>query len=224
MRSDAAQNRQALVDAALRLFDERGLAPTLDDVARAAGVGVGTAYRHFSDKTELAFAALESSLESMLQAAEASASMADGWAGLAEFFRATVEPQATQQVLRDVLATDPESAPMLEVHRRIGDSLSTLLAKAKKQGSIRQDVTVSDLAVLATLLGEVVRLFGPVAPDSWRRFLPLLLDGLRPGETTSLTAGPLTKEEFVAGMAAQARAADARRPGPKRRSARQPAS
>ncbi|GAA1671927.1 TetR/AcrR family transcriptional regulator [Kribbella yunnanensis] len=224
MRSDAAQNRQALVDAALRLFNERGLAPTLDDVARAAGVGVGTAYRHFSDKTELAFAALESSLESMLQAAEAAALVPDGWAGLAKFFEATVEPQATQQVLRDILATDPESTPMLEVHRRIGDSLNTLLAKAKKQGSIRDDVVVSDLAVLATLLGEVVRLFGPVAPDAWRRFLPLLLDGLRPGATTALPVGPLTKEDFVAGMAAQARAADARRPGPKRRSAKQPAS
>ncbi len=224
MRSDAAQNRQALVDAALRLFNERGLAPTLDDVARAAGVGVGTAYRHFSDKTELAFAALEASLESMLQAAEAAALVPDGWSGLAEFFEVTIEPQATQQVLRDVLATDPESAPMLEVHRRIGDSLSTLLSKAKEQGSVRQDVVVSDLAVLATLLGEVVRLFGPVAPDIWRRFLPLLLDGLRPGATTVLSAGPLSKEDFIAGMAAQARAADARRPGPKRRAAKQPAS
>jgi AcrR family transcriptional regulator len=223
VRSDAAQNRQALVDAALRLFNERGLAPTLDDVARAAGVGVGTAYRHFSDKTELAFAALEASLESMLQAAEAAALVPDGWTGLAEFFEATIEPQATQQVLRDVLTTDPESAPMLEVHRRIGDSLSTLLAKAKEQGSVRQDVVVSDLAVLTTLLGEVVRLFGPVAPEIWRRFLPLLLDGLRPGATTALSTGPLSKEDFIAGMAAQARAAAARRPGPKRRS-KQPAS
>ena len=201
MRRDAARNRQALIDAALEVFDERGLAPTLDDVARAAGVGVATAYRHFSNKTELAFAALEVSVESMLQAAERAATASDGWTGLAEFFDATVRPQAAQQALRDLLATDPSSPIMAQVHQRIEDCLRTLLHRAQEQGSVRRDVTVSDVAVLATLLGEAVRLFGSVAPDSWQRFSPLLLDGLRPGATTPMATPPLSKEQFVAGIA-----------------------
>jgi hypothetical protein len=73
------------------------------------------------------------------------------------------------------------------------------------------DVTVSDVAVLATLLGEAVRLFGPVAPDSWRRFAPLLLDGLRPDATTQMVTAPLSKEQFISGIAHQARSAALRR-------------
>ncbi|MEU7798946.1 TetR family transcriptional regulator [Micromonospora arborensis] len=207
MRRDAAQNRQALLDAALEIFSERGLAPTLDDVARAAGVGVATAYRHFANKTDLAFAALEASVDSMLLAAERAAGMSDGWVGLVEFFDVTVRPQATQQALREMLSTDPESPPMVEVHRRVGECLSTILERAQQQGAVRADVVVSDLAVLATLLGEAVRLFGAVAPDSWERFASLLLDGLRPGATTTLVAEPLTREQFIAGIASQARAA-----------------
>lgn len=211
MRRDAARNRQALIDAALEVFNEHGLAPTLDDVARAAGVGVATAYRHFSNKTELAFAALEVSVESMLQAAERAARAPDGWAGLAEFFDATVRPQASQQALRDLLATDPAAPPMAQVHERIEDCLRTLLDRAQEQGSVRRDVTVSDVAVLATLLGEAVRLFGSVAPDSWERFAPLLLDGLRPGVTTPMATAPLSKEQFVAGIAHHSRIAALRR-------------
>lgn len=211
MRRDAARNRQALIDAALEVFNERGLAPTLDDVARAAGVGVATAYRHFSNKTELAYAALETSVESMLQAAERAATTTDGWTGLAEFFDATVRPQASQQALRDLLATDPEAPPMAQVHQRIEDCLRTLLERAQEQGSVRRDVTVSDVAVLATLLGEAVRLFGPVAPDSWERFAPLLLDGLRAGTTTPMGTAPLSKEQFISGIAHQTRIAALRR-------------
>ncbi|MFI6080810.1 TetR/AcrR family transcriptional regulator [Streptomyces sp. NPDC051217] len=207
MRSDAARNRQALIDAALKLFNEHALTPTLDDVAREAGVGVATAYRQFANKTELAFVALEASVESMLQAAERAAEVEDGWAGLTEFFEVTIRPQAAQQALRAVLATDPESPPMAEVHRRVEDCLDTLLEKARRQGTVRQDVVVSDLAVVATLLGESVRLFGSVVPDSWQRFMPLLLDGLRPGATTPMAADPLTKKQFIAGIAHQARGA-----------------
>ena len=207
MRSDAAANRQALVDAAVELFNQRGLTPTLDDVARAAGVSVATAYRHFSNKTELAFAALETSLESMVQAAEHAATAPDGWSGLVEFFDATIRPQAGQQALRALLATDPSSPPMVEVHRRIGASLAVLLQRAQQQGTVRDDVVVSDLAVLSTLLGEVVRIFATPAPESWKRVMPLLLDGLRPGVTTPMVVPPLSLEQFIAGIASQTRPA-----------------
>ncbi|MGI5186689.1 TetR/AcrR family transcriptional regulator [Promicromonospora sp. CA-289599] len=216
MRSDAARNRAALIEAALRLFNEHGLAPTLDDVAQAAGVGVATAYRHFPNKTELAFAALEASVQEMLRAAEAAASAPDGWSGLVEFFEVTIQAQAGQHALRDALTTDPESASMLEVYRRVGASMTVLLARAQRQGTVREDVVSSDIAVLVTLLGEVVRRFGPVAPDIWKRFMPLLLDGLRPGATTAVSVAPLSKEDFLGAMARQARAAEARRGGPRR--------
>ncbi|GIF69747.1 TetR family transcriptional regulator [Asanoa ishikariensis] len=207
MRRDAAANRQALIDAAVELFNERGLAPTLDDIARAAGVSVATAYRHFSNKTELAFAVLNTSMESMVEAAERAATAPDGWSGLVEFFEATIRKQAGQQALRDLLATDPSSPPMVEVHRRIGASMATLLERAQRQGTVRDDVVVADLAVLGTLLGEAVRIFATPAPESWKRVMPLLLDGLRPGVTTPMGAPPLSMEQFIAGIASQTRPA-----------------
>ena len=129
MRRDAARNREALIEAALGLFNERGLAPTLDDVAQAAGVGVATAYRHFPNKTELTFVALGAPVQEILRAAERAASAPDGWSGLVEFLEVTIHAQASQHALRDALTTDPESAPMLEVYRRIGAGMNVLLAR-----------------------------------------------------------------------------------------------
>ena len=87
LRADAARNRQALVDAALRLFASRGLSVTLDDIAAEAGVNVATAYRHFANKHELAADYIRQQFETALVIAEESAALEDPWQGLTEFFR-----------------------------------------------------------------------------------------------------------------------------------------
>jgi len=197
-RKDATRNREALIAAGRELFDAGGLAPTLDDVARRAGVGVGTAYRHFANKYELAQAVLADSVGDMVTAAELAATREDGWTGLAEFFDAVLRPQASKRALREILRGAPDVAPWEEVHNRIETCIDTLLGRARHQGSIRPEVTATDIGVLCSLMGTLIDTFGGSDPQLWRRFLPIVLDGLRAGAPTPLPGEALGREQFLA--------------------------
>jgi AcrR family transcriptional regulator len=85
LRRDAERNRQRILAAAGELFAERGLSVTLDDIARHAGVGVGTVYRRFPDKNELIDALFEDRLKALCAAAEAALASDDPWDGLVLF-------------------------------------------------------------------------------------------------------------------------------------------
>src|SRR3954464_12088586 len=85
LRKDAARNRALLVQAGREVFAERGLEASLDDVARPAGLGVGTAYRHFANKFELARAIFTEAIEEIVDTARAAAAMDDAWAGIVAF-------------------------------------------------------------------------------------------------------------------------------------------
>src|SRR3954451_15728355 len=85
MRKDAARNRALLVQAGREVFAERGLDASLDDVAQRAGLGVGTAYRHFANKHELAQAIFTEAIDELIAEAKAAAAMPDAWAGIVRF-------------------------------------------------------------------------------------------------------------------------------------------
>lgn len=110
LRKDAARNRALLVQAGREVFAERGLEASLDDVARHAGLGVGTAYRHFANKYELAQAIFTEAIETIIAKAEEAAELDDPWRGLVMFFECAAEAQATDRGLREVLMGfhDPE--------------------------------------------------------------------------------------------------------------------
>lgn len=197
-RKDAARNREALIAAGWELFDAHGMAPTLDDVARRAGVGVATAYRHFANKYELARAVLSDSVRDMVAAAELAATREDGWTGLAEFFDAVLRPQAAKRALGDILRDSPEVSPMQDVHIRIETCIDTLLTRARRQGTIRPEVTSTDIGVLCSVMGSLINTFGASDPHLWRRFLPVVLDGLRAQAPTPLPGEALGREQFLA--------------------------
>jgi AcrR family transcriptional regulator len=90
LRADAARNRQALIDAAQRLFTARSLAVTLDDIAAEAGVNVATAYHHFANKHELARAFPGQIIEEAVTIAEETAAVEDPWEALSEFISTAV--------------------------------------------------------------------------------------------------------------------------------------
>lgn len=197
-RKDAARNRDALIAAGRELFDAGGLAPTLDDVARRAGVGVGTAYRHFANKYELADAVLADSFESMLADAERAAAHEDGLAGLAAFLDAVLQPQAAKRALVDFLRNAPDSPLLPDVQSRIETCIERLLERGHAQGTIRPGITSTDIGVLMSLLTTLIDTYGRAAPELWRRFVPLLLDGLRADAPTPLPVPPLGRAEFLA--------------------------
>ena len=193
LRRDAERNRRLILRAAAELFAERGLGVTLDDVAARAGLGVGTVYRRFSSRDELVDALFEQRMLEVRALADEALAAEDAWAGLCSFLRQAAELQAVDRGFHEVLlgATDGRErvARIREQMRPRGEEL---VRRAKASGALREDFDVSDIPLLHMMLGDVVGIGGPDRPDLWRRFLELMLDGMRaePGRPP-LSVGPL---------------------------------
>ena len=177
LRKDAAANRERVLTAAAEVFHEQGLAAGLDDVARRAGVGVGTVYRRFPTREALLEALLSELLEAYLATAEQALRLPDG-EGLAAFVRAAGEVQATPLGCAMRLWSSPAAE---ELRDRLHDRMADLITDAQRHGTCRADVDVADLvAVFVALRGVRETPTTSVALD-WRRHLELCLQGLRCG-------------------------------------------
>jgi AcrR family transcriptional regulator len=181
LRKDAARNRALLIDAAREVFAERGLEASLDDIAHRAGLGVGTAYRHFSNKHELAQAIFAEAIEEVVELATRCAQAPDAWHGIVTFLEGTAELQTVDRGLREVLMGVHDSAHMDRVHDQFTEPLRTMVDRAKRAGQVRPDLDATDLGVVLIMLCTVADVTAEAAPGLWRRYLPMLLDGLRAG-------------------------------------------
>lgn len=181
LRKDAARNRELLLAAARKVFAERGLEASLDDIAHRAGVGVGTAYRHFANKYELAQAIFAEAIDEVVELAEHAAETPDPWTGIVAFLEGTAVMQTADRGLREVLMGVHDAAKMEQVNDRLTLPMRTMVERAKQAGQIRPDVEVTDLGIVLLMLCTVADITGDAAPDLWRRYLPMLLDGLRAG-------------------------------------------
>lgn len=103
LRADAARNRQRVLTAAAEVFAKRGLDVSLDEVAHAAGVGVGTVYRRFPNKEALVDALFEDKIENMVVLAREAKAFEDPWEGFVHFIEHALEWQMRNRGLRDVL-------------------------------------------------------------------------------------------------------------------------
>jgi AcrR family transcriptional regulator len=180
LRKDAVRNRQLLIDAAREVFAERGLDATLDDVAHRAGLGVGTAYRHFANKYELAGAIFQQAVDEIVELAEQAFTAQDPWQGLVGFLEGTLAAQTVNRGLREVLlgVHDPEQDS--RVQERIGGPIIALMERAQASGAVRADASPTDLGMIITMLCVVADIAGDADPELWRRYLPILLAGLSP--------------------------------------------
>lgn len=180
LRADAARNRQRVLDAATAAFDEQGTDASLEDVAKAAGVGVGTLYRHFPTRLDLieavyrsnveAFAAQADELLGRLPAGEALDEWVMGFVGY------VVRKKGMASALKAGLG--PEAAEIMSQSRAtLQGAAARLVAAAQAEGAIRTDLEPLDL--MRAVSG--VCLAGVESTDRERtaRVLRLLLDGLR---------------------------------------------
>ncbi|MCW2778626.1 MAG: TetR family transcriptional regulator [Frankiales bacterium] len=176
LRRDAAANRERVLAAAAEVFHEQGLSAGLDDVAKHAGVGVGTVYRRFPSRDALLEALLTELLQVHLDEAQAALALPAG-AGLAAYVRRLGEVQATPRGC----AIRLWSSPSVEAQRdRVTAALAALLEDAKQHGTCRAAITVEDVVgILVALRGVRESITTTVALD-WRRHLELCLAGLRP--------------------------------------------
>lgn len=201
LRADAARNRQALIDAAQRLFAQRGLAVTLDDIAAEAGVNVATAYRHFANKQELAMAFMPQVIEQAVTIAQESADARDPAQGLQAFFDRTLDFMVASRGLHDIFTPGYAAEWLERLDERIQPVLSRLVARAQAVGALREDVTPGDLAVILQMLKAVIDIPSDDQPTLLRRYLELALAGLRPGHAPLPGASPSpaqTRQAMVA--------------------------
>src|SRR6201996_6009941 len=103
LRRDAERNRQRILAAAAEVFTEHGLDATLDEVARAAGVGVGTVYRRFPDKESLVAALFRERIDALVEVAEQACAAPDPWQGLVSYLEHIAATMAGDQGLRQLL-------------------------------------------------------------------------------------------------------------------------
>jgi AcrR family transcriptional regulator len=134
LRKDAARNRAALLEAARAVFAERGLDASLDDIAHHAGVGVGTAYRHFANKYELAGAILREAVEEIVGLAHDCVEMDDPWEGLIRFLEGSCVAQIANRGLHEVLMGMHDESLAEEASEQLIEPLTALVDRAHASG------------------------------------------------------------------------------------------
>lgn len=188
LRADAVRNRQAIIAAAGTVFAEEGTGVTLERIAAAAGVGVGTIYRRFASVDELVALVLVEKIGRYADRTEAAAAHAieQPWEAFRDWVLFLLEQQAKDLAFSDVLLEGGSRIDSFRSEQRRAIRASVQLVKrAKDAGAIRPDFHQSDLLMLQYANAGLVRGARRSAPDAWRRFADYLLLGFRSD------AGPL---------------------------------
>ncbi len=180
LRRDAARNRQRVLDAASALLRERGLDVTMQEIADAAGVGVGTVCRRFRTKDDLVAALVRQRLERLLEILQdgIAAMDDDPWAAFADSFTASVELHANDRGFNEAVAASGVacSAPP----EQLSAMLDELVRRAIEAGVVRADLTAQEIPQLACMVSRAGgSAIGPVDDDAWRRACAIVLDGMR---------------------------------------------
>ena len=192
LRADARRNRALVLAAAEAVFAEEGQRAQLDEVARRAGVGVGTVCRNFPTKQALVEAVLEAMFESLLADAEAALGEADAGAAFERFFRALADFQARHRVVAEAMATQVDlPAPAQPTKQALRRAMGELVANAQASGAIRSDIGPVDVAMLFAGVAHTTAVAGELQPVLRERYLSIILDGLRPVEGRCLPGKPL---------------------------------
>lgn len=203
LRRDAERNRQRILAAASEVFNERGLDVSLDEIARHAGVGVGTVYRRFSTKEELVEALFMERLGSVAAIAEQALKAPDPWSGLVSFMERMAEIMAGDLGLRQILMFATYGRDLVAVAReRNAPLVERLVERAQAAGQLRSDLRQTDIVFIVFVLTEAAQLAQAASPEIWRRYLTLILDGMRPGRegTTPLPVAALLPAEMEKSM------------------------
>lgn len=201
LRADAERNRRRILDAARRVFAERGLDVSMDEIASAAGVGVGTAYRRFRNREELVDALFDEQMSGMEARAKAALEHPDPWQGFKGFLEGTVRVQAENRGLKQLLFSSAEGREKLSrMRERMLPVVARVIRRAQDAGELREDLEAGDMPVLSFMIGAVVDFTGAVEPDLYERYLALLLGALRPGAGDSLPRPALDREQLETAM------------------------
>jgi AcrR family transcriptional regulator len=202
LRKDAALNRDRLLAAASDLFAQHGTNVTLNDIAHHAGVGVGTAYRRFANKDEVIDALFELRLREVEALAREALQETEAWDGLVTFLEQALHihgDRGLNQIMNNPALGDDRAS---QARDHVAPLLAELVERAKAQGSVRPDFDQTDIIFIQLALSAIVDSSRNLAPDLYRRYLTMFLDGIRSprGEFTSLPVRALSADETHVAM------------------------
>jgi AcrR family transcriptional regulator len=179
LRADARRNRERILAAAKEVFGEQGADAQMDDVARRAGVGVGTVYRHFPNKDVLMGELVTEKFRSITENAREALEQEDAWESFSSLLYSSACEMAENVALQDALRTASAAYEYAEPARLELDAvMDTLVKRAQRQGKLRKDFKAGELPML--MGGLCASMSGPMPQaGDLRRHLEILLDGLR---------------------------------------------
>jgi AcrR family transcriptional regulator len=197
LRSDGLRNREALLAAARDTFAEHGLNASLQQVARAAGVAIGTLYRHFPTRDDLLVAVFADKLRIVADTGEQALAGEDAWDGFVLFLETLCGLQAGDLGFNELASADrPAAGDAARVRARIHLLWRRLLTRAQEQGAVRPDLVLNDMFVLLWSHSRIIGATYGVAPRAWRRHLHLMLDAYRAERAHPLPEPSLTDAQM----------------------------
>jgi AcrR family transcriptional regulator len=179
LRADAARNRRLLLAAAADEFAERGLDASVADIARRAGVGKGTVFRHFPTKDDLLAAIVLDRIDALSTVGDQLVSAADPGAALLDFLTVAAH-QRQQRDLSFLQEAGDLNADVTRAREQLFRTVHKLVDRAREHGAVRADVTGADIILLMCAPSYVTSYLPDAPPDMWRRYLAIIFDGLRP--------------------------------------------
>jgi AcrR family transcriptional regulator len=177
LRADARRNRERVLAAARTVFAEHGREAQMDDVARRAGVGVGTVYRHFPTKEALVQALALDLFEGLVRGAREALAITDPWEAFTHALWVGGELLSSDRAFTEI-AAETEMPISPELQEQLNEVFNELIRRAQGAGRLRSDVVLDDLPMVMCGIGAATAK-PHCCPDAWRRHLSIVIDGLR---------------------------------------------
>ena len=191
LRADARRNREAILEAARERFADAGLECQIDDIAKTAGVGVGTVYRHFPAKGDLYAALIHDRFARLAERTKEALTEDDPWQAFCDLMRWSADLQAKDRALSEFLSTNPSLGQHEAVETGLADLTEKLIKNAQRSGGMRKDIVVEDVPTLICGLAAITGAHEESMPAlNWDRFLEIVLDGMRAAPGTSKLPPP----------------------------------
>lgn len=179
-RADARRNRARVLEAAAEVLTTQGLAVPTEEIARRAGVGIGTVFRHFPSKEALVEAVLAHRIQQLAEDARELAAAGDPGRAFFSFFSEMVRQAVVNRALSEALAVTPGevTGAFAGVKADLMAALGALLTRAQEAGAVRPDVDVADVG---SLVAGCLAMEGSSHGAEPGRMLAVVCDGLRAG-------------------------------------------